>query len=189
MTIPLVDVGAFLEANLAVARPELRAEVAAPSHPIALLPVRLEARFFADADGRAELRVRVYPDKIHLDSHDPALTAAEAAAGRAYWEQRWRAASDVARHQRAWAILTDRFEPGRAAWIARALTPLNPGMRPAAPLPGDAALPHPAQFPDLGDPATITRTPLACAMASQASRRSSRKVSGVREQTGRCQKL
>ena len=167
MTIPLVDVGAFLEANLAVARPELRAEVAAPSHPIALLPVRLEARFFADADGRAELRVRVYPDKIHLDSHDPALTAAEAAAGRAYWEQRWRAASDVARHQRAWAILTDRFEPGRAAWIARALTPLNPGMRPAAPLPGDAALPHPAQFPDLGDPATITRTPLARALPAR----------------------
>jgi hypothetical protein len=167
VTIPLVNVGAFLDSALATARPELQAEVAGASHPIALLPVRLETRFFAGEDGKSELRVRVYPDKIHLDSHDPALAAEETAAGRVYWEQRWRAATDVARHQQAWAVLSDRFEPGRAAWIARALTPVNLDARPAAPLPDDAALPRPPEFPDLGGPATITRTPLAQALPAR----------------------
>ena len=45
--------------------------------PLVLLPVRLETRFFTLANGTTELRVRVFPDKIHLDSHEPELTADE----------------------------------------------------------------------------------------------------------------
>ena len=51
--------------------------------PLVLLPVRLETRFFTLADGRRELRVRVFPDKIHFDSHEPDLTADEQTLGPA----------------------------------------------------------------------------------------------------------
>src|SRR4029453_5179197 len=58
--------------------------------PLALLPVRLETRFFPQADGSRELRVRVYPDKVHIDAHDPALTPEERAWGERFWELHWR---------------------------------------------------------------------------------------------------
>ena len=36
--------------------------------PLVLLPVRLETRFFKLAGGVTELRIRIYPDRIHTDS-------------------------------------------------------------------------------------------------------------------------
>src|SRR5262245_15080889 len=102
-----------------------------PARPAVLHPVRLEERFFPRADGSAELRVRVYPDKVHIDSHEPGLTADEVIWGQHFWEQTWRAGPDEERRKAAWRQLADRFEPPRAAWIARTLTPLNPGDRPA----------------------------------------------------------
>ena len=52
MTIPLLDLGPALAVPLD-ARPELLAELAPPTHPLALLPVRLETRFFAGATAPA----------------------------------------------------------------------------------------------------------------------------------------
>ena len=72
----------------------------------------------------------MYPDQIHIDAHDPRLSADELAWGSRYWELRWRAGDDVERLRDAWRMLTDRFEPGRAAWIARVLAPTNPDDRP-----------------------------------------------------------
>jgi hypothetical protein len=57
--------------------------------PLALLPVRLETRFFAQPHGGSELRVRVYPDKVHLDSHEVELTLDERDWGVHYWQQDW----------------------------------------------------------------------------------------------------
>src|SRR5437870_782682 len=94
-----------------------------PAKPIVLFPVRLETRFFPLADGSSELRVRVYPDKVHMDTHEPELTAAELTWGQHFWEQTWRAGNNEERRKTAWRQLVDRFDPPRAAWIARALTP------------------------------------------------------------------
>src|SRR5262249_20645109 len=50
-----------------------RASLCPGDLPLVLLPVRLETRFFPQAGGATELRVRIYPDKIHLDSHERSL--------------------------------------------------------------------------------------------------------------------
>ena len=71
--------------------PELGAPLSSGAgQPIALLPVRLETRFFPQPDGGAELRVRVYPDKIHIDAHEPGLIDQELTWGKHFWEQTWR---------------------------------------------------------------------------------------------------
>ena len=50
--------------------PEMLAELCKADRPLALFPVRLETRFFAQPDRSSELRVRIYPDRIHIDSHE-----------------------------------------------------------------------------------------------------------------------
>ena len=65
MPIPLVNVGALLDPGLTSASPELEVVVAPGTHPLALLPVRLETRYFDAPDGQTELRVP------HLPRPDP----------------------------------------------------------------------------------------------------------------------
>jgi hypothetical protein len=115
---------------------DLSAELAPADQPLALLPVRLETRFFALPDGAHELRIRVFPDQIHVDAHEPGLTAGEIEWGKHFWEQ-LRVAPDEAARRAAWHQLADRFDATRAAWIARALTPLDGGG------------PQPLRFPEL----------------------------------------
>ena len=88
--------------------------------PVALLPVRLETRFLPGEGGGTDLLVRVYPDDLHQDSHEPGLTDAERAAGER-WAAETEAAADDAGRLRAWTALTDRFGAPRAAWIARVM--------------------------------------------------------------------
>jgi hypothetical protein len=53
-----------------------------PAQPVVLFPVRLETRFFPHPAGGSELRIRVYPDTVHIDSHEPGLTADELTWGQ-----------------------------------------------------------------------------------------------------------
>jgi len=101
--------------------------------PLVLLPVRLETRFFPAAGGATELRIRVYPDQIHLDTHEPQLSADERDRGTRYWQDDWAAGADVDARRDAWRTLADRFGPARAAWIVRALEPTNLAQRPGTP--------------------------------------------------------
>ncbi|WP_017302044.1 hypothetical protein [Nodosilinea nodulosa] len=146
--------------------PDLLSPLASgPPQPIAMFPVRLETRFSPLPGGGADLRVRVYPDKVHLDSHEPALTAAELTWGQHFWAQTWRAGNDQNAQQLAWQQLSDRFDPRRAAWVAQALTPLNPQDRPAVPVANEQPLPQPIRFP--APPTKVndwTRAPLARAL-------------------------
>ena len=87
---------------------------------MALLPVRVETRFDR-SEASPALLVRIYPDSILADSHEPLLTAAEADAGRAYWR---RAFADG--HERdAWTALLGVASAERAAWIVERTTPSN----------------------------------------------------------------
>jgi hypothetical protein len=97
---------------------EFEAKVAAIEGgiPIALLPVRIEARFL---DGASTLAVRIFPDQIHIDAHERALTAAEREAGMNYW--RARAAGD----NDAWHRLSRPLDAARAAWVAETLEPIT----------------------------------------------------------------
>ena len=121
-----------------------------PALPLALLPVRLETRFFLDGNP-PELQVRIFPDAIHADGHRPGLLRSEQAAGRAFWLRTWRVAGDPAGHDAAFAWLSARLGPWRAAWVARALTPTNPRQAPTAPVPDGQPLPVRPRFPELDE--------------------------------------
>jgi hypothetical protein len=127
----VVDLGPLIAGG--DADPALTTPVAG-SHPIALLPVRLETRYVDAAGGGRELLVRVWPDQVHVDAHDPRLSEVEAEAGRQFWLADWRSGDDDERRRRAWRVLAERFDPGRAAWIARATRPQNTDARPGEPV-------------------------------------------------------
>jgi hypothetical protein len=114
--------------------------------PLALFPVRLEARFLPDA-APTEIVVRVFPDEIHVDSHVAGLTAAELALARAYWETIWRAAGDPAAVAEARAWLAEELGPYRALHVAWATRPA--ASTPKLPTPPDKDLFPPLELRDV----------------------------------------
>lgn len=108
--------------------------------PVLLLPVRLET-VFADGDAGPELRVRIYPDDVHVDSHEPELTDAERRAG-VHFHEATAAALDEPSRELAWRQLADALSPQRAAWVASATEP-GVGPRGTGPPPGPARHPAP----------------------------------------------
>ena len=166
MTDPL-DLAALTSDALA-ADARLTAQVGESRHPLVLLPVRLETRYRND-----ELLVRVYPDQLHVDAHDPRLSAAEIAAGEDFWRAQWRTGTDRERAQRAWTALADRYGPGRAAWVVRATTPTNSQSRPEVAVADDAPLTAEPTFP--GPASTELRsTPVARLLPTRWTARSRR---------------
>ena len=121
--------------------------IAPATVPVALLPVGLETRFEGDM-----LLIRVLPDEIHVEDHEPELTDSEVNAGRTFWLQVWRggtaepAATDAERE--AWIRLVNAIgTPRRAAWVADQNAPTG-GTRPTAPVPAGTDLPDQPVFPD-----------------------------------------
>lgn len=122
-----------LERHLAAQFPVRDPNDAPGDIPLVLLPVRLETRFTGDG----QLRVRIYPDEIHLDRLDEGLTDDERAAGIAYWTEIWAGGSAV--EATAWQSLVHATRPERAAYVAFALTPDNLDQRPPDPGAADPA--------------------------------------------------
>lgn len=150
--------------------------------PLALLPVRLETRF---SDDGTALRIRVYPDDVHVQGEPLELSPTESGAGERYWRAIWRtgpaATPDTARAEGdAWsALLALVAPPARARFVVEALRPTNPADRPLSPVPDDQPLPRDPAFPPRGARADGQRPPpLArllpdrwCAVAYHGGRR------------------
>ena len=71
----------------------------------------------------SEVRIRVYPDALHVHTHEPELTDEEVERAQRYWLDRWQTSDSAL----AWHTLAGQVKPVRAAWIARAVTPTNLG--------------------------------------------------------------
>ncbi|HMH16891.1 MAG TPA: hypothetical protein VK572_01980, partial [Burkholderiales bacterium] len=83
--------------------------------PLVLLPVRLETRVAQQPAGGWSLCVRVFPDAIHIDAHEPELTALEQEAGLAFWQS-----AGGGDRASAWLGLVQSLGAQRAAWVAEA---------------------------------------------------------------------
>ena len=128
-------IGAVSAALAAFLATDISADVARleAQYPIVLLPLRIETRFAtapqvtrarntavaASASGSPELLVRIYPDEISADAHEPELSADEQAAGQAYWA----AAQPNGEQLTAWQALLLKYPAPRAAWIVRLTDP------------------------------------------------------------------
>jgi predicted nucleic acid-binding Zn-ribbon protein len=108
--------------------PDAQAVLVAADVPLILFPVRLET-CFEQRDGGTNLLVRIYPDTVHVDTHEPGLTDDELAWGRRFVEDERAAAGDVAARRAAWRQLADRFGAARAAWVAQAAAAATPPRR------------------------------------------------------------
>lgn len=111
-----------------------------PTVPLLLLPVRLETRY--TPDGKT-LRIRIFPDDVHVDQLDRGLSPDEQAAGTAYWNGIWQKPDGDPAFDAAWTTLVNAAGLARAAWVATALTPTNLGA------PGAVAPVFPALDPPL----------------------------------------
>ena len=118
-------------------------ELLSARHPLLLLPVRLETRFAwsngaggqtftKDPNADVSLLIRVFPDEIHEDSHEPELTGAELVVLKEL-DQRLKAARDLKDLDAAWGDVIRRVGPTRAGWLGEVLARgAPPGRRPAA---------------------------------------------------------
>jgi hypothetical protein len=108
------------------------------AYPILLFPVRIETRFDAPTSASPRLLVRIYPDQLAIDRHEPGLTTTELRAGRVFQREQMTAQRQLAAipqpldeagraqvaaiiegRRAAWRKLADRFGSARAAYIAK----------------------------------------------------------------------
>jgi hypothetical protein len=108
--------------------PALMTEALDGTVPIALLPMRLETRYFPAQRPNEQimpdrLRIRIYPDDLNIVQHTAVPTEAELQAAQAYWLARFVPDNDEA--ERIARDLAQSQGRNRCAWLLRLLTPLN----------------------------------------------------------------
>ena len=92
----------------------------------ATVPDRLRRVAFAVSPSthiEYRLLVRVYPEPLAFDTHEPELTETEEAAALAYWTEVRAAGPDDDRALGAWRALCSGRTTRRAAWLAHATEP------------------------------------------------------------------
>lgn len=100
----------------------LTARLVDPGLPLMLLPLRLEARYVANS-----LLVRAFPDEIHVDSHEPALTLAEANSREVYLKL---LVGNELQQMAAFRDLSRQVGTRRALYIDALAATAKPGLRP-----------------------------------------------------------
>ena len=83
-----------------------------------------------------ELRIRILPDEINIDSFEENLTPVELERGRRFWQRVWKGDKP----EEAWDELRSFFSTPRSAWIVRQTRPLN--------FVDEGALPAKPKFPE-----------------------------------------
>lgn len=106
-------------------KPEEDIKTISAEFPIVLFPIRIETRFTPVGKPK-ELKVRIYPDEILADTHEPGLTRTEIEDGKTYWNTAWNPDED----KNAWRSLISKFPSTRASWIVYKTRPRNIEMRP-----------------------------------------------------------
>lgn len=92
--------------------------------PIAFLPVRLETRVFWDPSShRAELRVRIFPDALHVVEQRSGLSSLEQREGKSYWDVRSGSGDEGEPTRRAWTRLVELVGDVRALVVVQLLRP------------------------------------------------------------------
>jgi hypothetical protein len=91
-----------------------------PDIPLLLLPVRLET-IYVNTDEGLELWIRIYPDEVHVDAHEPELTREERAARDRYQREIAAAGDDENERDAAWRTLLAQLGISRATWVLETL--------------------------------------------------------------------
>lgn len=113
-------IATWLEDDGSLISPQADVQRLLPAQVIVMFPARLETRF--GSTPAANLRVRVYPDELSLDTHERALKSDERTAGEVFYMGL--DLTDLAEQRKRWQTLAGRFGAPRAAYIVRALRPL-----------------------------------------------------------------
>jgi hypothetical protein len=129
--------------------------------PILLFPVRVETKFHVDNQGIKQLLVRIYPDKIAIETHENGLTEDEIESGKVYWRTLWYGGkSNTEAREKAWGALVSRYGKARADWIVRKSEQYikNKDQWPQNPSNENSA-PKPIFEPSISKPSSWTRAP------------------------------
>ncbi len=91
--------------------------------PIAMLPVRLEYRYFVG--NPTELKIRIYPQELQIDDHQESLDSGEINSAKGFWQAVVAARATGGDETAVWEDFARQHRPGRARWIAEKLRPGN----------------------------------------------------------------
>lgn len=118
----------------AINKPQALVQAADRRYPFVLLPVRVETRFAeGEGDGGLVLKVRIFPDDVHVQAHDEELDAEEAELGAAFASAMSIETEGTPDEEGAMRDLLARAPVARGAWIGRRALGIAPPVPDRAP--------------------------------------------------------